>query len=149
LPCFRLLLFLYLPAALLGGNRFIVITYLHHAHDGSLFFNEHHHNFYNVIMANTDRDFGAIVNFFMMNNGFHIAHHLNPQIAYHDLKKASEYLRSILPSDLTYPYFPNGSLYRDLKNGKYEQRNAADHEFFRLKIPSERSTAAFMQRGEP
>jgi fatty acid desaturase len=128
-------LFLYLPAVVLGGNRFIAMTYLHHAYHGAVFFNDEHHNYYNVIMANTDRDFGLVLNFFIMNNGFHIAHHLNPQIAYYDLKKTSGYLRSIFPTDLKYPYFPKSSLYRDLKHGKYDQRNASDQEFFYLKIP--------------
>jgi omega-6 fatty acid desaturase (delta-12 desaturase) len=126
---------LFLPGMLLGGNRFITITYLHHAHDGSVFFDEDHHNFYNAIMANTDRDFGPVVNFFMMNNGYHVAHHLNSQIAYYDLKRASDYLRSIFPKDMSYPYVAGGRLYRDLARGKYEQRISENYEFFELKIP--------------
>lgn len=123
---------LYLPAMLIGGNRFIAITYLHHAHEGAVFFDENHHNFYNVIMANTDRDFGPIVNFFMMNNGYHVAHHLNPQIAYYDLRRASDYLRSIFPDDLPYPYLAGGRLYRDLARGKYDQRISKNAEFYEL-----------------
>jgi omega-6 fatty acid desaturase (delta-12 desaturase) len=129
-------LFLYLPVVFLGGNRFIVITYLHHAHHGSVFFNEEHHNFYNIIMANTDRDFGLVINFFMMNNGFHVAHHLNPQIAYYNLPNASRYLRSVFPPDLIYPYIASDSLYGALKKGRYNQRITQDCEFFQLKLNS-------------
>ena len=123
---------LYLPAMALGGNRFLSVTYLHHADESLVFFSEEHHKFHNVIMASTDRNFGPLVNFFMMDIGYHIPHHMNPQIAYYDLKKASEYLRSNLPADLSYAYFDDSHLYRDLAKSLYEQRIDADHEFFQI-----------------
>lgn len=129
-PLAYLLLF-FIPV-LLGGNRILAITYMHHAHKDSVFFNEDHHNFFNVIMSTTDRDFGRIVNFFMLNNGYHIPHHLNPQIAYYDLEKASRYLRETLPPDLSYNFYPNSRFYRDFAQGLYEQRLQEEHEFYQL-----------------
>ena len=125
---------LYLLPVLLGGNRILALTSMHHAHEDSVFFNHEHHNFYNTIMSTTDRDFGRIVNFFMMNNGYHIPHHLNPHIAYYDLKKASAYLRQSMPDELTYNFYPNTSFYAEFFASFYDQRLDQDHEFYQLKV---------------
>lgn len=125
---------LYLFPMLVGGNRILIITSMHHAHEDTVFFNEKNHNFFNTIMSTTDRDFGRIVNFFMMNNGYHIPHHLNPRIAYYDLKKASAYLRDKIPGNLNYNYYPDSRFYRDFANSFYEQRLDQDHEVYQLKF---------------
>jgi fatty acid desaturase len=125
-------IFLYLLPVLFGGNRILAITFMHHAHEDSVFFNEENHNFFNTIMSTTDRDFGRIVNFFMMNNGYHIPHHMNPQIAYYDLKRASDYLRKTIPKDLPYNYYPKCRFYYELAHNSYEQRLDRDYEFYQL-----------------
>lgn len=125
-------LLFFLPM-LFGGQRILAITYMHHAHEDSVFFGEKHHNIFNVIMSSTDRDFGPLVNFFMLNNGYHIPHHLNPQIAYYDLERASLYLRETLPEGLSYNFYPNSRFYLDFANGLYEQRLETNHEVYRLK----------------
>lgn len=123
----------YLPAVLLGGQRILAVTYMHHAHENSVFFGAEHHNFLNVMMWTTDRDFGPIVNFFMLNNGYHIPHHVDPRIPYYDLKKASRYLREKIPSHLSYNFDPKGQFYIDFALGLYEQRLDANYEFYQLK----------------
>ena len=78
-------------------------------------------------MSTTDRDFGKVVNFFMMNNGYHIAHHMNPRIAYYDLEKASHYLRQTIPKDLSYNFYKNCHFYREATHSAYEQRLDRDY----------------------
>ncbi len=128
--------FLYLLPVLTGGNAILAITFMHHAHEDSVFFSEKHHNVFNTIMATTDRDFGPFINLFMMNNGYHIPHHLNPRIAWYDLKRANAYLRSRMPEGLTYNFYPQSRFFRDLFNGFYEKRLDRDYEFYQLKFIS-------------
>ncbi len=127
---------LYLIPVLIGGNRILLITSMHHAHEASVFMNKDHHNAYNIIMSNTDRDYGLVINFFMLNNGYHIAHHMNPRIPYYDFKKATDYLRAHIPDHLAYNYFPKSRFYRDFIAGLYEKRLDDNPEFYRLKYIS-------------
>lgn len=137
----------YLLPVLLGGNRILALTSMHHAHEDSVFFNHEHHNFFNTIMSTTDRDFGKFVNFFMMNNGYHIPHHLNPQIAYYDLKKASAYLRQKMPKTLKYNFYPNTSFYSEFFRSFYDQRLDHDPEFYQLEfLTSEQFDARIQQK---
>ena len=123
---------LYLPAVLIGGNRILIITSMHHAHEDTVFFNESLHHPFNVIMSSTDRNFGFITNFFMMNNGYHIPHHMQPKIAYYDLPKASKYLRQTIPAHLAYHYYPNSRFYHDFIHSFYEKRLDSDPEYYQL-----------------
>ena len=127
-------LLLFLPAVIIGGNRVLAITQMHHAHEDAIFFNEENHNYFNTIMSTTDRDFGPIVNFFMLNNGYHIPHHINPKIAYYDLEKASEYLRSTIPAHLSYNYYPDSHFSRALLENFYERRLDSNPEFYQIKF---------------
>ncbi len=124
---------LYLLPMVTGGNAILAITFMHHAHEDSIFFNDEHHNIFNTIMATTDRDFGPFINFLMMNNGYHIPHHLNPHIAWYDLKKANAYLRSELPEELRYNYYPKSRFFYDLFHGFYEKRLDHDPEYYQLR----------------
>ena len=117
---------------LIGGNRVLVITAMHHAHENAIFFSSTHHHSYNSIMSSTDRDFGLITNYFMLNNGFHIPHHMHPRIAYYDLPKASKYLRKNIPSGLTYHYLPDSQFYNDFLSSYYEKRLANNPEYYQL-----------------
>ena len=126
-------LFLYVAPVFLAGVGILMLTFLHHAHEDSVFFNADHHSRNASMMFTTDRDYGLLGNFFMLNNGFHIAHHLNPQIAYYDLKNASQYLRKTIPEGLKYNYYENSNLYRDFVEGIYEQRLEHNPELYQLK----------------
>jgi fatty acid desaturase len=126
-------LFLYFIPMLIGGNRILIITSMHHADKNTIFFSEKEHNRFNLIMSSTDRHFGPIVNFFMMNNGYHIPHHMNPQIAYYDLKKASHFLQEALPQHLPYHYFPNSRFYYDFMTSFYEKRLDKNYDAYQLK----------------
>lgn len=128
--------FLYLAPAFLAGVFTLMLTFLHHAHEDTVFFNTKNHRRDASMMFTTDRDYGLIGNFFMLNNGFHIAHHLNPKIAYYDLKNASRYLRQKLPAGLKYNYYANSNLYLDFVQGIYEQRLDHNPEIYRLKYSS-------------
>lgn len=125
-------LFLYVAPVFLAGVGILMLTFLHHAHEDLLFFSEEHHSRNASMMFTTDRDYGLLGNFFMLNNGFHITHHLNPMIAYYDLKSASRYLRNELPAQLKYNYYENSKLYRDFVDGIYEQRLNHNPDFYRL-----------------
>jgi len=126
--------FLYLFPVLYAGIKILMLTSMHHAHEDSVFFNEKNHNIHNVIMSTTDRDYGRIVNFFMMNNGFHIAHHMSPRIAYYDLPKASHYLRKTIPEGLKYNFYRNPNFLQSFVDGIYNQRLDRDYEFYQLKF---------------
>jgi len=123
---------IYVLPMLIGGNRVLVITSMHHAHDEAIFFNEEEHHPHNSLMSSTDRDFGRVTNYFMMNNGFHIPHHLHPKIAYYDLPRASELLRERIPDHLTYHYLPNSHFYRDFMEKYYEKRLTDNPLFYQL-----------------
>ena len=125
-------LFLVALPGVVGGSRILAVTYLHHAHEDSVFFNSKHHNFFSVVMANTDRDYGPVVNFFMLNNGYHIPHHMNPHIAYYDLPRASAYLRGTIPEGLKYNSYPESDLFRDLAAGQYEKRLEVDCDWVQI-----------------
>ncbi len=145
---FDYIIFYILPM-LLGGNRILAITFMHHAHEDSVFFSKEHHNFYNTIMSTTDRDFGKIVNYFMMNNGYHIPHHMNPHIAYYDLEKASAFLRKIIPEGLSYNFYPKSRFYHDLLSGTYDQRLVGDYAFYQpvfAPIPKQRKLGQPLQQ---
>ncbi len=126
-------LLLYLAPVFLAGTGILMLTFLHHAHEDSIFFDTKHHGRQALMMFTTDRNYGPIGNFFMLNNGFHIPHHLNPMIAYYDLQKASEYLQKTIPAELKYNYYKNSNLYRDFVDGIYEQRLDHDPEYYQLK----------------
>ncbi len=123
---------LYALPMLTGGNAILAITYMHHAHEDSIFFREEDHNQFSTIMATTDRDFGPFINFMMMNNGYHIPHHLNPHIAWYDLKKANAYLRSQLPQSLSYNFYPKSHFFKDLWSGFYEKRLDQNYDYYQL-----------------
>ena len=131
------LLFYFIPM-LLGGNRILVITSMHHTHDEGVFFCEEEHHPYNAIMSSTDRNFGFLTNFFMMNNGYHIPHHIHPKISYYDLPRASKILREKIPSDLPYKYFHDIGFYKTFLKRKYEKRLTYNPKVYQLRILNSR-----------
>ena len=125
---------LFVVPMLIGGNRILAISHMHHAHEDSVFFGHEHHNFYSVIMHTTDKDYGIIDNFFMLNNGYHVPHHINTKISYYDLPRASKFLRESLPGDLHYNFYEGCSFYGDVAKSFYDARLERDYSIYQLRF---------------
>jgi len=104
---FTSVMMFYVPPALICSAWLSLVTFLHHTHPDSQYYDNKTWNYYQGALTTIDRSYGSILDSLHHNIETHVVHHLFfTGIPHYHLKRATEVVRPLLGSHFKYDTTP-------------------------------------------